>query len=149
MVKLRFEKFLNPKLEEKLPGKGEFVRLFCSVRFKTKDGWDDAVDAIIDTGAPVSLIPFDVWSNAKTELLAEHEVYGINPSKECRIPVKVGKIKGVLVDEEENQSGEIEMLSYLALTTKIPVILGFKDLLTEFKICLDYSENEAFLEEKN
>jgi len=148
MVHLRFEKFLNPKLEEKLPGKGEFVRLFCSVRFKTKDGWDDAVDAIIDTGAPVSLIPFDVWSNAKTELLVEHEVYGINPSKECRIPVKVGKIMGVLVDEEENQSGEIEMLSYLALTTKIPVILGFKDLLTEFKICFDYGENEAWIEEK-
>ncbi|PKP56299.1 MAG: hypothetical protein CVT88_02410 [Candidatus Altiarchaeales archaeon HGW-Altiarchaeales-1] len=147
-VRLRFEQFKSSGLENKLSESVNFIRLFCSIKFKTPAGWYKTKDAIIDTGAPISLIPLDVWNNSDVKILAEHRAYGINTKEECTIPVKVGKVKCILVDEEGNQSEEMEILSYLALTNTVPIILGFKDLLERFKLCFDFYEKEAWIEQK-
>jgi len=146
MIKLRFKEFRYPELENKLDGVGKFIRLFGEIRFKTRNGWQKRESAIIDTGAPISMLPMDLWKSIETEILTDHEAYGINPGKECSIQVLVGKVKCILVDNENNQSDELEILSYLAITNKIPLIIGFRDVLENFDIHLNFKDKTAYLQ---
>ena len=82
---------------------------------------------------------------AETNILAEFDIYGINPKKECSIPMLVGNVRSVLVDEKGNKSSEIDMLAYFALTNKVPLIIGFKDLLSNFRVCFDQNNDDAFI----
>lgn len=143
-IGLWLENFPNPALEARLPDIGEFTRLFCYIRFKMHSVWSDSLRTIVDTGAPVSLIPLDVWSEAEKEILTDFEIGGINPRQECTLPVLVGKIKVMLTDEKGNQSKELEILSYFAMTNKAPLLIGFKNLLCEFKMNID-PEGECYL----
>ena len=125
------------------------MRLECDVAFRTVNDEIEVYDAaIIDTGAFISLIPRSIWKNVEHEEIARHSVKGIVPKKECSIDVIIGKIKVKLIDEE-NETNEMDIYAYLAMTDEVPLILGFKDLLSKFRVCFDYGENEAFLEEKN
>ncbi len=47
----------------------------------------------------------------------------------------------MLVDME-NHTNEIEVYAFLSLIDEIPLIVGFKDLLENFKVCFDYGEND-------
>ena len=147
MIKLYFKSKKDPLLEKKVPGL-DILRLKCDVRFEEKSGEIWNYDAILDTGAFISLIPFSIWKNVEHEEIERHTVKGIIPGKECSIDVIIGKIKLKLIDEE-NETGELNIYAYLAMTDEVPLILGFKDLLSKFRVCFDYGENEAFLEEKN
>lgn len=69
------------------------------------------------------------------------------PRKECTLPVKVGEVHCVLLDEKE-VSDEIKTTAYLALTDRIPVILGFQDILTKFQLFCNQKDKEAYLERK-
>ena len=147
MIKLYFEIQKDEELSKKVEDIG-VLRLECDVAFKTVDGKIKIYDAaIIDTGAFISLIPHSIWKNVEHEEIARHSVKGIIPKKECSIEVIIGKIKLKLIDEE-NESDEMEIYAYLAMTDEVPLIIGFKDLLSRFRVCFDYGENEAFIEEK-
>ncbi len=93
MIKLSFIELRDRKLEKLVPGYGYLTRLICNTKFKTFNGWTKSHDAIIDTGAHISII-----------------------------------------------------FAYLALDEGMPLILGFKTLLEEVKICFDHKDNEAWLE---
>ncbi len=144
-INLWFETFPNPALEEKIHNVGDFTRLFRAVKFKASGGWSKTFDAIVDTGAPLSVIPLDMWLDIDPEILAEHEIQGISPRKECTVPALVGNVKCVLIDDEANQSKELKILSYLALTNLVPLIIGFRNILEIFTFHSNYSINEAYL----
>lgn len=147
-IKLWFVSILDKALSSKLSEQAKSIRLFCSVRFKSREGWTDRIDAIVDSGAPYSIIPLDLWQDLDLELEAEHEIHGINPTEECKIPVKVGKIKCILVDNEGNRSRELPARVYLASSNLIPLLIGFNGILEKFKVYFDYIANEAYLELK-
>lgn len=67
-----FERIPNPPLEDKIVDVGTLTRLFACVKFKAVHGWSKSRDAIVDTGAPISVIPLDIWSDIETEILAKH-----------------------------------------------------------------------------
>ncbi len=147
MIKLYFRRRKDKELNKKVKGIG-ILRIMCDVLFKTIDGEIDIYEgAIVDTGAFISLIPYSAWKNVEHKEIVRHSVKGIIPRKECAIDVIIGKIKLKLLDEE-NETNELEIYAYLALTDEVPLIIGFEDLLSRFKVCFDYSENEAWIEEK-
>lgn len=148
-VNFWFEKIRSPALEEKIPDIGTLTRLFCTVKMKSRSGWGDSLNAIVDTGAPFSVIPLDIWTDLDSEIVTEQEIRGINPRKECTLPALIGKAKCILLDEEGNQSRELEILCYFALSNLVPFIVGFRDILENFKIYFDYKNNIAFAEEKD
>jgi hypothetical protein len=76
-VKLFFEIFKDIEIEKKVNG-FEIIRLKCLIQFKTQDGWSEPYDAIVDTGAPCSLIPSYIWKRIKHTLIADHKVQGIS-----------------------------------------------------------------------
>lgn len=117
------------------------------IRFKREEDYGETELGIVDTGAPLSVIPLRMWENASVTKLAEHTIRGIVPKEECSIPVSVGRIKCVLLDEEK-VSKEYEIVAYLALTNKVPLILGFKNLLEKFNVYFDFSNGMGYLESK-
>lgn len=145
-VKLFFREFKSSDIE-KCISNYKLIRLMCKLRLKTHTDWTPPIKAIVDTGAHISTLPFSLWKSMEVEVIGESKLRGIIPKKECEVSVAVGKVKCMLVDME-NHTNEIEIHAFLSLIDEIPLIIGFKDLLEKFKVCFDYSENEAFIEEK-
>lgn len=146
-VKLFFEIFEDIEIEKKVKG-FEIIRLKSFIQLKTQNGWSKPYDAIVDTGAPCSLIPSSIWKEVKHILIADHKVQGISRNPKCRIPAKIGKVTCILSDEDGNQTKELEIYSFLALTGEVPLILGFKNLLSEFSVYFDYHKLEAYIKSR-
>jgi len=72
----------------------------------------------------------------------------INAFFETFLDVKVGEVTGVFIDILNN-SKEYTFLCFLSPTDRTPLILGFKELLSEFKMVINYPENLVWLEEKS
>ena len=144
-IKLYFETIYDPELQKKVKDI-EIVRLKCLVIFKRIDDIIEYRDAIIDTGAYISLIPESIWKYLTREELTKHKVKGLSIKPECAIPVKIGKINCTICDLNGNATKKQKIYAYLASTDKVPLILGFKDLLSKFKICFDYDKNKAYIE---
>ena len=140
-----FETFLDQELHEKLQSRSKVIRAHCLVRFKTGSGFTKPYPAIIDTGAHTSLLPFWVWSSAKHTLLGNHYVKGLVPG--AKLDVKVAEVTAVLADVL-NTSREYTFLCFFSPNDTAPLILGFKELLSKFKLVVDYSQNMVWLEEQ-
>ena len=141
-IKLHFRKFDNPDLVDLDIG---IIRLFCEVAFVAGDGFTDSYSAILDTGAPVSVIPFHIWSMSKIRMIKEYSVSGIVPKEECSFPVTVGEVSCILLDEKQS-TNNIKVKSYLAHSDDVPLIIGFKDLLDSFGFYFNFRENIAYIE---
>lgn len=59
---------------------------------------------------------------------------GIVEKPECSTYVSVGRINIVLCDEYGNIGSEMEIFAYFALTDKIPIIIGFKNVLEQMTL---------------
>ncbi len=129
------------KLEFSVPHLKPIIRIFCKIKFESLSTTEDA---IIDTGAHISVIPYELWSNMDVKIETNHIMKGAIPGQ--WMPVKVGYIKAKLVDEN-NESKDISFLSYLALTNKVPLILGMRDLLEKFNLHVLFLENKAYLQQ--
>ncbi|MGB2841838.1 MAG: hypothetical protein WBC40_05095 [Halobacteriota archaeon] len=137
----------DPDIEEKLPDYGTSIRVLGLIKFKTRNGWSETESAILDSGAPISVIPFDIWQNAETEILTNYELTGIVPRRECKLPVLIGRIRCILLDKLGNMSKEMRFRAFLALTNQVPLVLGFKDLLENFNVCFDCKKDRSFIQE--
>src|SRR3989344_4198625 len=134
----------DKELELKIIGFKPLIRIFGKIKFQNL-GLPE--DTLIDTGAHISLIPFQLWKDLDVRIIAQHHMGGVVPEK--NIPVNVGYIKAKIVDEEGNSTDEIKLLSYLALTNKVPLILGMRDFLERFDLHILFSEDKAYLEKKD
>lgn len=101
---------------------------------------------IIDTGAPISVIPLQMWEDADIKIIGKDKLRGIIPNEKCRLSVDVGKAKCVLTDIFGNVSSEIEILAFLAHTNKIPLLIGMKRILEKGKMLLDTPKKLGYIE---
>ncbi len=62
------------------------IRLMAWVSFKSIEGYLYPMKAIIDTGAPVSLVPFKVWGRAMVTLGQPATIPSISDRPECDRP---------------------------------------------------------------
>ena len=141
-ISLHFRKFDNPDLVGLNMG---IIRLFCEVAFVSKEGYTDSYSAILDTGAPVSVIPYQIWSMVEVNEVRDYAIRGVVPKRECSLPVTIGEISCILLDKEQSTK-RIKVKSYLAHSNEVPLIIGFKDLLDRFGLYLDFKKNLAYLE---
>jgi hypothetical protein len=126
----------------------DFIRLLGRVEFETEAGWSKPHLTILDTGAPMCLLPLDRWQECRIELLAEdYPLRGVVPKKECTLPVKVGKVALRLVDEK-HVGKRLEVEAYLAPTNEVPLVIGFHSCLERFKVVFDCERRFAYVEER-
>jgi len=134
----------DPRLSEqgiKIP----IMRVVCPVKFKFPDGLTAFHPAIVDTGAPLSLLPQKIWQHCEVKILGKSTLRGIIPKKACQLPANVGALNCFLLDEGGGVQ-EAAIIAYLPKTDRVPIILGFETLLRKSKIVIDCESRDAFLE---
>ena len=55
------------------------------------------------------------------------------------------RIACFLTDQTGRLSSELDVRCFLAKTDRVPLILGFANLLSRFKVCFDYRSGDAFV----
>jgi len=133
-------------LEQKVQGI-EIIRWLANGRFKTPTGWTKAQEAVVDTGAPISLLPASLWKKPVWAELAEHEIRGIVGKPECAIPVKIAKVTCFLQDGTSHQTKDLEIIAFLAQTDDVALLLGFKDRLEALRLHGDDRQQTASVQE--
>jgi hypothetical protein len=123
------------------------IRLMCRMSFHTPNGFTDPYPAIVDTGAPISLIPLQIWKgwSIEADAIRDSTIRGVVPLKECRLAVTLAEVKCKLAGVEA-ESDLLLVKAHLAPSDAVPLILGFKDLLDRMPLHVDYQTGEASIE---
>jgi hypothetical protein len=146
-IDLSFGTYENEEIKKFLSD-FQIIRLETLVSFRASKGWTDPEIALLDTGAPMSVLPSPLWKNITYEKIADYEIKGIVPKKEYKIPAIIAEISCFICDRSGSESSEIKTNAFLVRSESVPLIIGFRNLLSKFKVCFDYDENTAFLKEK-
>jgi len=120
------------------------IRLCCDVTFKTSSGFTKPHCAVIDTGAPLSLLPLYIWEQCKVEKIRDSVIRGVVPRPECVLPVTLANLTCMLVDGQ-NKTSELPIKAQLAHTDEVPLVIGFRDLLDSVELHIDYKRKVAYL----
>jgi len=122
------------------------TRLICRVTFCGERGeLGPERYGILDTGAPVSLIPKRMWQGYPVLKLRDATVRGIIDRAECALEVIDGVIGATLTDGEST-SEALTIRAHLAHTDDIPLLLGFSGLLDRADVHFSVERREAYLE---
>lgn len=124
------------------------IRLTCHLRFATSEGWSGVERAIVDTGAPVAMIPWSIWNHITVRLLSTRvmEIHGIsaNDQEHSFVPARLAQVTCVLLDQI-HVSPPLKLRAYLMPDDATPLVLGFEDLLTSYDLFCSYARDETFL----
>jgi len=144
-VPLSLEEFQNPEWAEQ-GIEAPVIRLVAPVVFATPEGaFTEERYAIVDTGAPLSLLPCGLWQRCTVDLMGTDEIRGVVPRPECRLPAHIGKVTCYLADAERNPV-PVELIAYLASIDNIALLLGFQGILEQFHLNVNHSQRMAYLE---
>lgn len=120
-------------------------RCFARLWFRQSPGWSAERLAIVDTGAPFSVIPSTVWQPlAITELFSTH-LRGIIPKVAASLPARLAQVSCVLTDEQ-GVSPVLTLTALLVEAPDVPLILGWSGCLDRAKLVLDGARWRAHLE---
>jgi hypothetical protein len=121
------------------------IRLFCTVQFETPTKELFIQPAIVDTGAPLCLIPSDLWERVRTQQFETTRIGGLVSRQECAVPAHLGILTMTLLDPQGHRQ-RLTVRAFLAHTTDVPLILGFQDCLEKTTLHVAVPRNEAWLE---
>jgi len=102
---------------------------------------------VVDTGAYMSVIPYQIWKGLKYIIISNESLQGIHPHSNCSIPSKVAWV-GMALHDSRNQTPPQSILAYL--TPKefvgVPLILGLAGLLEKGQMTVNLEKRFAQLE---
>lgn len=142
-IELHYSKTLNLELIEK-GIKVWVIRLSVQVAFKINGGWTQPYEAIVDTGAPVSIIPPSIWQKCKKEILGDYSISGIVPTDKLFLPVKVSDITCLLLDAKQCTK-PLKIKAYLSSDSRVPLVIGFDTVLSQAVLHSDAKNGKAYL----
>lgn len=143
-IRLHYSKALDLELIEKNI-EIWLRRITVQIAFKKSSGWTQPYEAIIDTGAPVSIIPPAIWQETEIEILGDYKIQGIVPKKDAHLSVKVANIFCVLMDEK-NATDTIKIKAYLSLEERAPLVLGFENIISKSRLYIDAENSLGYIE---
>lgn len=120
-------------------------RLWVRVQFQLLNGWTDFHLAIVDTGAPYSMIPESLWAPLPVERLVKLPLRGIVPGRAAEMDAVLGRVSGRLLDAQRT-SPTLSLWAMLAYTDQVPLILGWSGCLDRAKLTLDAPHHRASLD---
>ena len=90
------------------------------------------IDAIIDTGAILSLFPKSVLSSYHNIVTEDHTLWGIVDTPECQVPAKLAKVTIRLQDVNNLKSQHLGVTAAFSADNSMPALIGMKDILSQF-----------------
>jgi hypothetical protein len=147
-INLRFSLGERPDLrydEQPFP----VIRLVVDVRFLLADGSLSKVyEGLIDTGAYICCLPRRIWRPLLREVIKPNVIFGgVKRTKACQVRADFGVVRGLLLDQQGNQTRPYSFPAFLAHTDHVPLLIGFARLLQYFHACFDYEAQEAWIKE--
>jgi len=118
MIKLEFiTEFVATKQFDYIPLK--IIRLIANVQFLKSDiALSKVYNAIVDTGAPTSVLPAYIWKDIKFTLKTDRaKLIGITDSPQCQIEANIANVAAVLLDNDGNRTETITIPAFLARLT--------------------------------
>ena len=116
------------------------MRFCCRVLLQTAG--DARLEAVIDTGAPFSIVPLAMWKNGRSMIAFA----GQNVSPNCRtirglsggsLPCEFGWLHIILSDTRPSFSDWLRMPAKLAMTDAVPLVLGVAGFLDTYEVALN------------
>lgn len=115
-------------------------------RFKKPDGsWTRRIVMVFDTGATISLLPKYVGVQLSVQRYVSHRLIGIAKRKECEIPVKIAQVVMRIEDMYGVTSPELQVWVAIAERDDVPIVLGMKGIMSNFRFEADPSEEKLYL----
>lgn len=116
-----------------------------NICFQGLQGWGPFHPAIVDTGAPISMFPKQIWQGAQFTAIGKLMTGGVVQRDECRISATLAQVSCLLSDGRESL-GPLIIHAYLADSDQAPTLLGIADVLEQYSMWLDIRSDIAFLE---
>ena len=147
-IGLRFEVFDHKSIRygtESLP----VTRVVVDVRFEERDGsLSRDHQAAVDTGAYITVVPRYVWRPVERRVLTRDVFFGgVKQTKRCQVRADLALVTCVLSDREGRETPPIPVPAYLAHSDRVPLLIGFADLLARYRMLIDPTTGEAWLRE--
>ena len=120
-------------------------RCYARLRFQQSPGWSEEFRAILDTGAPFSVIPSSIWQSLAFRRLFPSHLRGVIPRATASLPADLAKLACVLTDEQ-TVSSPIELTALLVDVSDVPLLLGWAGCLDRARLHLDGPRRLAWLE---
>lgn len=114
------------------------LRFTCQVRLSTLPGV--SATALVDTGAPLTLLPRQVWERSESdiEFLATSSGWSaIRGLGGASVPCRLARIHIMLADPTPSHSAWLRVPAQLAETNAVPVILGVAGFLDTYEVILN------------
>jgi hypothetical protein len=93
-------------------------------------------------------LPKSIWRRLNPEInVADASFGGISERKQCQIKCSIGTVTCFLADEQGHRSRDYNIVAFLAKTDKVPLMIGFADLLEHMRSCFHYKTSEAWVED--
>ena len=122
------------------------IRLKGSVQFWTGSDWTAESEAIIDSGSPVSLLPLSAWQAIEADILSSPiPLRGLAPQRGATVTGRLAEITATFIDGE-NTAPPLVMRADLVDTDRVPLLIGFEDVLTACLLVSDFPNEIAYLE---
>ena len=108
-------------------------RIYAKILIIKPDGGEiRPITGIIDTGATFSLFPSYILNYFPDIKKIDHTIWRIMDSPECHLLSELACIDIKLMDKNGWKSKQINILASFSSNTKVPVLLGMKDLLESY-----------------
>ncbi len=108
-------------------------RIMAIVRFVLPDGSESPpFDAIVDTGAVISLFHESWLPLLQIAHLEPHTLYGVVNLPECRIASQLGRVNITLEDDYGKRSSRFPITAAFCSIPNTPSLIGMKELLANY-----------------
>lgn len=119
-------------------------RLWTRAQFRTRDTWTPVVPALIDTGAPFSVLPRSLWSEVDAEPVGfTSELRGLVPMRTAILKARLAQVTCRVSDVQA--TAPPMRLWVLLVDGEVPVVLGCAGFLDRVHLSLDGPRYRASL----
>ena len=120
------------------------IRLYVPVSFRETTEWSDPVNAIIDLGSPLTVLPKRVWQTMQN-IQYLSDIVPLGGVGKGVVMARLAKIELAFLSTQK-EIIERTIKAYLAEGDDVPLLLGIEDLLTNARLVCDYPKSKAFLQ---
>ena len=122
----------------------ESFRLLTRVQFKRSNGWTTLVPAIIDTGAPFSVLPKTMWTDLSVEGGFATSLRGLVPLPSAVLKARLAQVT-CMVSDLRTSSDPLKFWALLA-DGEVPLVLGCAGFLDRVTLVLDAAHRRGHVE---